>query len=387
MHKLPVWRSTAQLADGREISYYDETPDTGRATVPDRRPLDPAASGSELRHDPLLDEWVALASHRQNRTFLPPPDQCPLDPTSGDNLTEVPAADYDVAVFENRFPSFARSADHPAPAATPPPEPTDPALRRRTDAGGRCEVVCFTAEHNSSFAQLRPHRVATVIEALADRTEQLSALPEVACVYPFENRGEEIGVTLHHPHGQIYGYPFVPPRMAQMLATARRYREQHDSNLFDDVVAAEHTSGRRVVASGRHWIAFVPAAARWPYEVKLFPLRRTATLPLLDAEQRAELAHLYLGLVRAFDGLFDSPTPYIAAWHQAPFDTAGAPDPDFGLHLQLFTLRRAPGKMKYLAGSESGMAAWINDVAPEDAAHRLRAAYQHPADTDAKETR
>ncbi|MFC7331203.1 galactose-1-phosphate uridylyltransferase [Marinactinospora rubrisoli] len=361
-----MWRSSGRLADGRQIIYYDETPATGRAAVQDRRPLPPIAAMSQLRRDPLLDDWVVLAAHRQDRTFLPPPDQCPLDPTHGDRLTEIPAADYDVVVFENRFPSLA------TPAGPAPEPPTDPALDARTGAG-RCELVCFTADHTASFADLTPRRARTVIEAWADRTAELNALPEVANVYAFENRGEEIGVTLHHPHGQIYGYPFAPPRIRRMVAAARAHRERTGGNLFDDVVAAERAAGRRVVIETSHWIGFVPAAARWPYEVRLFPRRRVPGLHRLDDAQRDDLAAVYLALLRAFDRLFPTPAPYIAAWHQAPVDAAGVPDPDFGLHLQLFTLRRAAGKLKYLAGSESGMEAWINDVAPEDAAGRLRA--------------
>ncbi|QBI52426.1 galactose-1-phosphate uridylyltransferase [Streptomonospora litoralis] len=392
MRTRQVFRSTGRLADGREIIYYDESPDTGRAEVADRRPLPPFSSGSQLRYDPLLDEWVTLAAHRQNRTFLPPPDECPLDPTRGDRLSEIPAGDYDVVVFENRFPSLA-----PAPAPPEPAADDDPALTARPGAG-RCEVVCFTSDHSASFGDLSPERARTVVEAWADRTEALGARSDVAHVYPFENRGIEIGVTLQHPHGQIYAYPFVPPRIEAMTEAARKHRAATGGNLFDRVVADERRAGTRIVTEGEHWTAFVPAAARWPYEVRLFPLRRVSTLAELDTAQRDELARMYLDLVRGFDTLFpqpgegtDPPTPYIAAWHQAPVAPDGTPDGEFGLHLQLFTLRRAPGKLKYLAGSESGMAAWINDVAPEDAAERIRtalpsqAAAAHP--TDSKEQR
>ncbi|WP_067968723.1 galactose-1-phosphate uridylyltransferase [Nocardiopsis trehalosi] len=364
-----MWRSVGRLADGREIIYFDESPGTGRAAVADPRPLDPFSPAAELRYDPLLDEWVALAAHRQNRTYLPPPDQCPLDPSAPGRATEVPAPDYDVVVFENRFPSLAAAP----PGAPPPSGPDDPALVRRPGAG-RCEVVCFTSDHSASFASLGPRRARTVIEALADRTAALAARPDVAHVFPFENRGPEIGVTLHHPHGQVYGYPFVPPRIARMRAAARAHRDRTGRDLFDATVAAERAAGHRVVAEGEHWTAYVPAAARWPFELHLFPLRRVPWLPDLDDAQRTELAVLLPDLLGAFDGLFDTPAPYVAAWHQAPVDTAGAPDPGFAAHLQVFTLRRAPGKLKYLAGSESGMAAWINDVAPEEAARRLRAA-------------
>ncbi|PSK97015.1 UDPglucose--hexose-1-phosphate uridylyltransferase [Murinocardiopsis flavida] len=367
-----MWRSVGRLADGREIFYYDESPDQRRGAAADHRPLDPFSPSARLRHDPLLDEWVTIAAHRQDRTFLPPPDECPLDPSRDGRRTEIPAADYDVVVFENRFPSLATPRGG-APAA----DPGDPGLVSRPGVG-RCEVVCFTADHDASFGTLTPHRARTVIEAWADRTTALNRMPEVQSVYPFENRGEEIGVTLGHPHGQIYGYPFVPPRIARIRQSAERHRARTGANLFDDVVAAERKAGVRIVTETEHWTAFVPSAARWPYEVQLSPLRRVPDLPALDDAQRADLADVYLALLRAFDRLFDTPAPYISAWNQSPVDEAGRPDPDFGLHLQLFTLRRAEHKLKHLAGSESGMAAWINDIAPEDAAQRLREAAGAP---------
>jgi UDPglucose--hexose-1-phosphate uridylyltransferase len=207
------------------------------------------------------------------------------------------------------------------------------------------------------------------MEAWADRTNALSELPHVEQVFPFENRGEEIGVTLNHPHGQIYGYPFVTPRTRQMLDSARRHRERTWRNLFADILAAELEDGSRLVTQGSHWTAFVPAAARWPMEVHLYPNRQVPDLPALTDEERADFANVYLDVLHRFDALYDSPMPYIAAWQQAPVRI----DRDLAyLHLQLFSIRRAEGKLKYLAGSESGMGAFINDVKPEQAAALLR---------------
>jgi UDPglucose--hexose-1-phosphate uridylyltransferase len=196
-------------------------------------------------------------------------------------------------------------------------------------------------------------------------------------VFCFENRGAEIGVTLGHPHGQIYGYPFTTPRTALMLRSLAEHRERTGGrNLFDDVVERELADGDRVVIEGEHWVAFVPYAAHWPYEVHLHPKRRVPDLRALDDGARAEFPQIYLELLRRFDRIFgpdEPPTPYIAAWHQAPFRGEDAVDRmEFGLHLELFTIRRTSGKLKYLAGSESGMSVFINDVPPEAAAERLR---------------
>lgn len=382
-----VWKSSGRLADGREIIYFDESPGTGRAQVRDTRDLGTGADARPepgIRWDPLVGEWVVIAAQRQGRTFLPPADQCPLCPSRPGRLTEIPAAGYDVVVFENRFPSlYGATARADAAGEAAPGEAeadfagTTPAgadvLTARRPGIGRCEVVCFTADHDSAFACLTPGRVRTVVEAWADRTSVLGAMSGIRQVFCFENKGEEIGVTLHHPHGQIYGFPFVTPRTAQMLGQARAYAHGGHGNLFDDIVGSELSEGTRIVARNEDWAAFVPAAARWPYEVLLFPARRVPDLPALGDDARSAFCDLYLDVLRRFDALFGSPPPYIAAWYQAPAGDAAARS-EFGLHLRVMSVQRAPGKLKYLAGTESAMGVFINDVVPETAALKLREA-------------
>jgi UDPglucose--hexose-1-phosphate uridylyltransferase len=357
-----VKRTVTHLADGRELIYFDESDAADRGER-DRRDLPPPPPASEIRYDPILDEWVAIAAHRQTRTYLPPSDECPLCPSTPERATEVPAYDYDVAVFENRFPSFS----HRRGAADPPHLP---GLTDTRPGYGRCEVVCFTSDHNASFASLTPKRVRLVVEAWADRTAELNALPHVEQVFCFENRGEAIGVTLSHPHGQIYAYPFVTPRTRRMLASARRHAaDTGGRNLFADVLAAERAAGVRVVAGNEHWTAFVPAVARWPYEIHLYPNRQVPDILALSSEERDTFGPVYLEVLRRLDGLFGFAMPYIAAWHQAPVRV----DRDLSyLHLQVFSIQRAPGKLKYLAGSESGMGVFVNDIRPERAAKQLR---------------
>ncbi|RMI91057.1 galactose-1-phosphate uridylyltransferase [Streptomyces sp. ZS0098] len=346
-------KTSTRLADGRELIYYDLADDTVRDAV-DRRPLDATVTTSEIRRDELLGDSVAVASHRQGRTYHPPADECPLCPSEGDRLSEVPDSSYDVVVFENRFPSLAGDS-------------------------GRCEVVCFTSDHNASFASLSERQARLVLDAWTDRTSELSHLPSVEQVFCFENRGAEIGVTLQHPHGQIYAYPFTTPRTALMLRQVAAHKEATGGDNLFDAVAERERAGERVVLEGEHWVAFVPYAAHWPYEVHLYPKRRVPDLLGLDEAARAEFPRVYLELLRRFDRIFgenEPPTPYIAAWHQAPFgpldDFDGVTRDDFALHLELFTIRRTSGKLKFLAGSESGMNVFINDVPPERAAERLR---------------
>jgi UDPglucose--hexose-1-phosphate uridylyltransferase len=372
-------RTETRLADGRTLYYYDEHPDTVRAAV-DTRDLPATATSSEIRWDPLHEEWVVIASHRQGRTFLPPPDECPLDPSRDGRHTEIPADDYDVVVFENRFPSLSTAAalvagtGEPA-AATADPETGDDAFFIRRPGVGRCEVVCFTSDHDAAFSSLPPERVETVIEAWADRTAELGALPEVAQVFCFENRGEEIGVTLSHPHGQIYAYPFVPPRLRRQLESARRYRDRTGGCLHCALLDAERRDGRRLLLETPLWTVVVPHAARWPYQAHVYARRHVPDLAALTDEEKADLARVYLDLLRRFDALFDRPAPYIAGWMQAPSHV----DRELAhLHAQVFSIRRAAGKLKYLAGSESGVGVWINDITPEQAATRLRDAQPSP---------
>ncbi|MFJ7048208.1 galactose-1-phosphate uridylyltransferase [Streptomyces sp. NPDC101112] len=346
-------KTSTRLADGRELIYYDLRDDTVRDAV-DKRPLERTVTTSEVRRDPLLGDSVAIASHRQGRTYHPPADECPLCPSQGGRLSEIPDSSYDVVVFENRFPSLAGDS-------------------------GRCEVVCFTSDHNASFADLTEEQARLVLDAWTDRTAELSHLPSVEQVFCFENRGAEIGVTLGHPHGQIYAYPFTTPRTALMLRSLAAHKDATGGeNLFDAVLESE-LAGDRIVLQTEHWVAFVPYAAHWPYEIHLYPRRRVPDLLALDEDARAEFSQVYLELLRRFDRIFgegEPPTPYIAAWHQAPFgaleEFEGVNRDDFALHLELFTIRRTSGKLKFLAGSESGMNVFINDVPPERAAERLR---------------
>ena len=224
------------------------------------------------------------------------------------------------------------------------------------------------------FGNLTPTRARTVIDAWDDRTADLSALTGVAQVFCFENRGAEIGVTLAHPHGQIYAYPFVAPRTRRLLQLAREHRAGGGGDLVGDVLAAERRAGTRVVLAGEHWTAYVPAAARWPVEVHLTPHRHVPDLTALDDAERDELAVVYLELVRRLDRFHGDPSapvrlPYVAGWHQAP---VGQGRDLVRLQLQVTSVLRAPGKLKYLAGSESGMGAFINDTTPERIAARLR---------------
>ncbi|HEY8301470.1 MAG TPA: galactose-1-phosphate uridylyltransferase [Jatrophihabitans sp.] len=350
-------RTVTTLSDGRELIYFDPD-DRADRSVLDQRALHRVESRPELRYDRALDEWVIVAAHRQSRTFQPAAADCPLCPSQPGRPTEIPAGAYEVVVFENRFAALGA-----------PEDPAAPGDAQRRPGVGRCEVVCFSDRHDASFAQLSPERVELVVEAWVDRTQELATLPGVEQVFCFENRGKDIGVTLEHPHGQIYAYPFVTPRTRRMLSAARRHEQRTGRNLADDTLAAELDEEVRVIHRGEHWTAFVPFAARWPYEVHLYPNRRVPDLAALPGPARTEFALAYTDVLSRFDALFGVPAPYISAVHQAPRVARDV----LGLHIEIFTSRRDTTKLKYLAGSEAAMEAFANDVAPEAAAERLRA--------------
>lgn len=371
--RIAVRRST--LADGRELIYFDDADTVLPAErAVDARALDPRPATAEMRQDPLTGDWISIAAARQNRVFLPPADADPLAPQTETNPSEIPSL-YDVAVFENRSPSFGPElpdwggpTDAAAAASAAVAEIRAVGIERRLPSHGRCEVVCFSPEHEGSFGTQSVSRARTVIEAWAHRTAALSALPGVQQVFPFENRGRDIGVTLPHPHGQIYAYPYVTPRTERLLAAIEAY----GPDLQADVLERER-SGERVLISGEHWTAYVPFAARWPLEVHLVPHRHVPDLAATDEAERAELAQVYLRLLRGVDRVYDSPTPYIAAWHQAPVHERRD---DVRLTMQLTSPRRGPERLKYLAGSEAAMGAWIGDVPPETQAAALRDAIE-----------
>jgi len=356
--------SRGRLADGRAIIYFDADGTAGLRDAVDTRDLPVTSTHSEVRYDALLGEWVVIASHRQSRTLLPPADQCPLCPSTPDRATEVPEHNYQVVAFENRFPPLATAIDTDLPGNVSGAPPA-----RLRPGFGRCEVVCFTSDHHLSFAELGHDRARLVVDAWAHRTAELSTMDGIAQVFCFENHGEETGVTLSHPHGQIYAYPFVAPRVRKILDQDHQHRKVRGASLFGDVLASER-AGTRVITSNEHWTAFVPAAARWPYEVQLFPHRQVPDIPALSGAERDAFVDVYLDVLGRFACRFDTPMPYIASWNQAP---TGPGREEWWLHLQLFSFRRGPGKLKYLAGSESGMNVFINDTNPEDVAESLRA--------------
>lgn len=357
MHRLEITR-----ADGRALTLYGRVPvvDVRGTDGPRGEPANP-----HLRWHPLRGEWVAYAAHRQTRTFLPAADANPLRPSADPaRPTELPAGTYDIAVFDNLFPTLSPTA-RDAPRLYLPTMPAE----------GRCEVVVFTQDPSSRLGALALDHIELLFQVWADRTERHRADGRIRYVLPFENRGEEMGVTLHHPHGQIYAYPFVPPVPLRMNALELEHHRTSGGVLLAALIEAELVAGERVLYAGPHAVAFVPASARYPYEVWVAPRQPRAYFAELGDEERADLARALKTVLLKYDGLWQRPFPYLMAWFQGPLD--GRAHPESHLHAEFYPPYRSRERLKFLAGTELAAGMFANDALPEATARELRAVEVH----------
>lgn len=319
---------------------------------------------SELRYHPFLDTWVITATHRQDRTFLPPDDYCPLCPTKpGGFPTEVPLEHYDIVVFQNKFPSL---QPHP-----PEPEVPSSALLPVRPSNGVCEVVCYSDKHDSTFASMPFSQISKLVRVWQERYSELTAREDVEYVFIFENKGKEIGVTLSHPHGQIYAYPFIPPFLVTELASEKRHFQRTGQPLMGDWLQYElqEHQGERMVWQNDTFVALVPFFARYPYEVHVTSKQHIRSLGQMSPDELDDLAEILLVVTRKYDLLFGFSMPYIMAMHQEP----AIPGYEFNwFHVEFYPPYRTAKKLKYLAGSEAGAGAFINDTLPEVTSKTLR---------------
>ena len=326
---------------------------------------------TERRFDPTRAEWVTISSHRQDRTFMPAKQACPFCPTRSEEFaTEISVATYDLAVFDNKFPAL--TAEPPAPSVqTSSLYPVEPAL-------GAAEVVLYSEDHSATLAGMDQERVAWIIELWADRYADLGGREEVAYVLIFENKGVEVGVTLHHPHGQIYAYPDIPPVPLKELRAALSHLDSWGSCVFCDQIGRERSDDLRVLAENPSFLAFVPFAARYPYEAHIMSRRHAPSLLDLTDPERQLLAEIMLRVLKGYDALFGFSMPYIMGIHQAPTDD-GEWQAVSHFHIEFTPPYRTATKLKYLAGSEFSAGAFLNDTVPEESAARLRAAVESAA--------
>lgn len=358
---------SATLPDGRYLAYYDFVGadwETVTGHHPDvlHAPRIGLDRSSELRWNPLLGEWIVTATHRQDRTFLPPSTHCPFCPSKGSFDGEVSEANYDLAVLENRFPSL-----QPNPGI---PSVDDSDLYPVRKAQGVCEVVLYSPIHTLTLASASVRQIYKLILVWTSRCRELKKLAFVKYIFIFENKGEAVGVTLHHPHGQIYAYPFVPPRIQTEIDRARAYHQQTGYCLICSIAAEERRHGERMLLENDSFSAFIPFFSRWPYEVHIVARRHCQALDDLTATEQRDLALILKTVLSSYDALFRISFPYMMVVHQEPCTSE-----DYGFyhfHIEFYPPMRSANKLKYLAGSEAGAGMFINDTLPEAKARELR---------------
>lgn len=320
---------------------------------------------AELRWHPLIRDWVIIASNRQSRPQMPK-DWCPFCPGSG----RVPD-DYDVLKYDNDFPALSQ---------TPPePDPVSNDFFRTAPAYGKCEVILYSPGHTTTVPELSDSHMNKLVDLWCERFRALSEDEKIKYVFIFENRGEAVGVTMPHPHGQIYGYPVVPKKIELELQSSSAYYAENSRCLFCDMLKAERDFGKRVIFSNTHFTVFLPFFTEYPYGIYIFSNAHKNRITDFTAEERRALGVTVKQTAGMLDSLFGYRFPYMMCMHNAPVNGENCDD-SYHFHIEFFPPMRSADKIKFNASSETGCWAHCNTTCPEDAAVELREAYQRYMD-------
>jgi len=318
---------------------------------------------SELRFNPILREWVITATHRQERPLLVSEEDskksCPFCVPA----EEVPEP-YSMVCLPNRFPSL-----HLQP---PQPGIKGDDFYKVLPSQGAAEVVLYSSDHKTTLSQQSVRKITSLISLWQERYRVLGRKKFVRYVFIFENKGEVIGVTMPHPHGQIYAFPFIPPVIERELSSSESYLKEEGRCIHCEVIKKEKEEGRRIISENKDFLAFIPFYARWPYEVHIYPQRHILSLSEFEEEEKGSLAEILKVVLSRYDHLFNFSFPYVMVIHQSPTD-----EKDYSyyhFHLEFYPPHRSAQKIKYLAGSESGAGTFINDTSAEEKAKELRSA-------------
>ena len=316
----------------------------------------------ELRYNPLLDTWTMVATNRQNRPHLPA-DWCAFCPGEG---KAVPSK-YDVLAYPNDFPTLSQR-----------PDAVDRKKQNKVfksaAAYGKCEVLLYSPEHTKKIYELSDDHVLKLVELWTSRYKELSKDKRIKYIYEFENRGEEVGVTMPHPHGQLYAYSWIPEKIKNELANAKKYYKLNGSNLFKDLNEAEKKYKKRVVLENKSFIAYIPYFTDYPFGVFIVNKKLKQNFTEFTLVEKKDLAEMLKKLVRGFDKIYDRPFPYIMAIHQSPVNSPQYKDcaDYFGFHIEFYPPLRAKDKIKWYAGSEMGAGAAANPLDVDECAAILR---------------
>ncbi|MDD2431382.1 MAG: galactose-1-phosphate uridylyltransferase [Firmicutes bacterium] len=307
---------------------------------------------AELRYNPLLDDWTMVAASRQKRPDMPK-DYCPFCPGSG----KVPEL-YDVFLYHNDFPVLSKS----------PPTPDDVAggIYKVRESRGKCEVVLYSPDHYATIPDLSKGHILKLIDLWRDTYKDLVKEKEHEYVMIFENRGKEVGVTMPHPHGQIYAYPFIPLKVRTEIENAKAHFESTGRNLFADMLNEERRFGERIVYENEHFVVFIPFFTDYPFGTFVLPKRQVLDLTELTKAEEESLAVLLKELVGGMDRIYDRLFPYMMVMHPAPHKTKKDAKNYYWFHIEFYPPLRGERSVKYNASSETGGWAAANPTKVED---------------------
>ncbi|MBR2500192.1 MAG: galactose-1-phosphate uridylyltransferase [Clostridia bacterium] len=316
---------------------------------------------AELRYNPLTKDWVMIASHRQNRPQMPK-DWCPFCPGSGkvpDNFT--------VYKYDNDFPALSQNP--------PVPDDVETSLYKTKEAYGKCEVILYSPEHTKTLPELSVDHIGELVDLWAERFSDMSKDEKIKYVFIFENRGEVVGVTMPHPHGQIYGYSYIPKKLELELSSSKEHFEETGKCLICDMLDNEIKFEKRIIMENDDFITFLPFYSEYPYGVYIAAKRHYGTLLDMTDKEKKSLSEILKATVGTLDSLFDYPFPYMMCMHQSPVNSEDTSD-YFHFHIEFFPPMRSKEKQKFNASSETGAWAHCNPTAPEEKAEELREAFK-----------
>ena len=319
---------------------------------------------AELRYNPMIKDWVMIASNRQNRPQMPK-DWCPFCPGSG----KVPDS-YEVHAYDNDFPALTQN----------PPEPDDVATEfyKVKPSHGKCEVILFSPDHHGTLKELSDAHMKKLVDLWCERFNAMREDKKIKYVFIFENRGDVVGVTMPHPHGQMYGYSVLPKKIELELDAAKEHFDEHGECIFCRMNKEEIGAGLRIIHENEDFIAYIPFFADYAYGVYIVAKSHKATIADFAESEKQNLGNILRDITGMYDNLFDFNFPYMMCMHNAPVNNedekyAGL-EKFYHFHIELYPPLRAADKQQFQASSETGVWAHCNPTAPEEKAKEMREA-------------
>jgi len=316
---------------------------------------------AELRYNPINNEWIMIASHRQARPNMPA-GYCPFCPGSG----AVPDGGYMTLRYSNDYPALSQN----------PPVPDDVAsgLFEVRPAYGVCEVLLYSDDHTATVGGLSDAHTHKLAKMWRECFDEIAADENVKYVYIFENRGDVVGVTMPHPHGQVYGYSYIPKKLAEESASASAYLARTGRNLYMDLLAEEKADGRRVLFANEHFTVYMPFFSPVAYGIHVTANRHVPHIGGMTACELDALGETVRDCAGMYDSLFGEAFPYMMCMHNAPVNS-GDCDDFWQFHIEFFPPMRSRDRQQFFASSETGAGAWCNPTSPEEKSAELRVAY------------